>query len=117
MAFALQLRRVKEATMAGRKLSDTAAADLEKEPLNDYSAAPDAISVHNEDLGITKGSTTGEVANATVPGGWEGTDDATSTAPSDLSRIPREEDTVPVEEKLQVVRKGDALGKGSPLQE
>ncbi len=34
-------------------------------------------------LGNTLGSSTGETAHTVVPGGWEGTDDATSTAPSD----------------------------------
>ncbi len=36
------------------------------------------------DLSHTVGGETGEEDRDTVPGGWEGTDDATSTAPSDL---------------------------------
>jgi hypothetical protein len=36
------------------------------------------------DLRHTVGSATGEEDHDTVPGGWEGTDDATSTAPSDI---------------------------------
>lgn len=36
------------------------------------------------DLSQILGSTTGEPDRDTVPGGWDGTDDATSTAPSDL---------------------------------
>lgn len=39
--------------------------------------------VHN--AGELIGSATGESAQAIVPGGWEGTDDATSTEGSDLS--------------------------------
>ena len=35
-------------------------------------------------LGTIVGSSTGEAEGDTVPGGWEGTDDATSTSPPDL---------------------------------
>ena len=38
----------------------------------------------NNNLSRTEGSSTGEEENAIEAGGWEGTDDATSTAPSDL---------------------------------
>jgi hypothetical protein len=38
------------------------------------------------ELGSLVGTTTGGTDRDTVAGGWEGTDDATSTAPSDLSR-------------------------------
>jgi hypothetical protein len=38
-----------------------------------------------DDLGEIRGGSTGEADQDIVPGGWEGTDDATSTAPSDLS--------------------------------
>ena len=42
-------------------------------------------------LGEIVGSTTGEAEQSTVAGGWAGTDDATSTAPSDLIGIPQPE--------------------------
>ena len=38
----------------------------------------------NTNLSRTQGSSTGEEENAIEAGGWAGTDDATSTAPSDL---------------------------------
>lgn len=38
-------------------------------------------------LGSVVGSATGEADHDPVPGGWEGTDDATSTSPSDLAQI------------------------------
>lgn len=37
----------------------------------------------NDDLGSIFGSKTGQTEHSTVSGGWAGTDDATSTAPSD----------------------------------
>ncbi len=41
-----------------------------------------------ETLEETMGSETGEAERSTVAGGWAGTDDATSTAPSDLLANP-----------------------------
>jgi len=55
----------------------------------------DTLARNEEDLddddnavGEVLGSATGEEDRDPVPGGWEGTDDATSTAPSDLSEDP-----------------------------
>jgi hypothetical protein len=42
-----------------------------------------------DELGEIVGTSTGEGDRDVIPGGWEGTDDATSTAPSDLSQPPR----------------------------
>jgi hypothetical protein len=47
------------------------------DPENDESIQPRSI-------GQMMGSGTGEEENEIVAGGWQGTDDATSTAPSDL---------------------------------
>ncbi len=38
-----------------------------------------------DELGEIVGSATGEFDHDVIPGGWEGTDDATSTSPSDLA--------------------------------
>ncbi len=46
-------------------------------------------------LGDTMGSSTGQAERAIEPGGWSGTDDATSTAPSDQIGNP----PMPEEEK------------------
>lgn len=48
------------------------------------------IRTHDEghELGGILGSSTGEEDHEVIPGGWEGTDDATSTSPSDLCQIP-----------------------------
>lgn len=44
----------------------------------------DGTTFSQEELSRTEGAMTGEEDLDTVAGGWEGTDDATSTAPSDL---------------------------------
>lgn len=74
--------------------------DLIKEPLNDYSSAPEAISI-NDNLDKTMGSETGETAHATQAGGWAGTDDSTSTAPSDLQRSYDQESKWSMEDRLE----------------
>lgn len=43
---------------------------------------------HGQELSDVVGTSTGEGDREVAPGGWEGTDDATSTAISDLSEIP-----------------------------
>lgn len=52
--------------------------------INDYSKLPPSV-LRKVDLESTLGTSTGENENAIVAGGWEGTDDATSTAPSDTA--------------------------------
>jgi hypothetical protein len=49
----------------------------------------------NNGIGATMGSSTGEKERAIEAGGWAGTDDATSTAPSDQMGNP----SLPEEEK------------------
>ncbi|MBY0370618.1 hypothetical protein K2X33_08030 [bacterium] len=49
---------------------------------------------------IPMGSQTGETENAVVPGGWAGTDDAFSTAPSDQIGNPKPADKVNLEDDL-----------------
>lgn len=56
--------------------------------VNDYSSAPPEVRFSENGIGKTLGSTTGEEENAIMAGGWEGTDDATSTAPSDQAVPP-----------------------------
>lgn len=67
-------------------------------------------------LGETMGSSTGEDEFSAVSGGWEGTDDATSTAPSDLAHPPK-----PVVHRASNVTPEDLppeeLLDGSPLPE
>ncbi len=67
-------------------------------------------------LGETMGSSTGEAEFSAVSGGWEGTDDATSTAPSDLAHPPK-----PVVHRASNVTPEDLppeeLLEGSPLPE
>ena len=46
-------------------------------------------------LGSIRGSSTGEGEFDIIAGGWEGTDDATSTSPSDLSAVENKEPTSP----------------------
>jgi len=58
------------------------------DPVNDYSSAPKEVSFADQDVRSTLGSSTGDEENALQAGGWEGTDDATSTAPSDFARPP-----------------------------
>ena len=48
-------------------------------------AIPDDELGGEDELGTVVGSATGEADRDVLPGGWEGTDDATSTAPSDLA--------------------------------
>lgn len=89
--------------MQNRKTSSISKTELNEQPLNDYSRAPEPFTV-NEDLNRTWGSSTGNEENATEPGGWAGTDDATSTAPSDMptnTRPLREQDSV--DERLERV--------------
>ena len=74
--------------------------DLIKEPLNDYSSAPEAISI-NDNLDKTMGSSTGETEHATQAGGWAGTDDSTSTAPSDVQRSYDLENKWSLEERIE----------------
>lgn len=57
----------------------------EEDPVNDYSRAPQEVDLSNEGIGNTMGSATGEDENGLIAGGWQGTDDATSTAPSDVA--------------------------------
>jgi hypothetical protein len=66
-------------------------------------------------LGSILGSATGEGDRDVVPGGWSGTEDATSTAPSDLMGIalsPDGQNPVPDINKM-----GDDIGDISDLQE
>ena len=57
----------------------------QEDSVNDYSSAPQEVDVKNEGIGNTMGSATGEDENAMQAGGWAGTDDANSTAPSDVA--------------------------------
>lgn len=70
---------------------------IDRGPLNDYSALPPPVTV-NEDIASTLGTPTGEDEFAIEAGGWQGTDDATSTAPSDVglraSQTPDQENEV-----------------------
>lgn len=43
-------------------------------------------------LGDTLGSGTGETENTMQSGGWAGTDDATSTAPSDMPPVSQDDE-------------------------
>lgn len=54
------------------------------------------------ELDHLRGTETGERQRATVPGGWEGTDDATSTAASDIPKSMREEDEPNISDSLLV---------------
>ncbi|MBI3295924.1 MAG: hypothetical protein HYZ71_14455 [Deltaproteobacteria bacterium] len=54
------------------------------------------LDLAENDLGSLMGSSTGGAEYTTVTGGWAGTDDATSTAPSDQIGIPSAEDEKPV---------------------
>jgi len=66
-------------------------------------------------LGNLVGSATGEADRQVVPGGWSGTEDATSTAPSDLMGISLSPDGVaPVPD---IERMGDEVGDISEMQE
>lgn len=66
-------------------------------------------------LGSIVGSATGEGDRDVAPGGWSGTEDATSTAPSDLMGISLSPDGgTPVPD---IERMGDDLGDISDLQE
>lgn len=58
-------------------------------PEERQSATNEAAPPGTPKLGQVRGTATGEDEFSAVGGGWEGTDDATSTAPSDLSRPPR----------------------------
>lgn len=49
---------------------------------------PHEIETPESSLGETEGSATGEPTHEVLAGGWEGTDDATSTAPSDFAFVP-----------------------------
>ncbi len=55
----------------------------ESDPVNDYSRSPGEVETPK--LADTLGSATGEDEHAIMAGGWAGTDDATSTAPSDMA--------------------------------
>lgn len=67
--------------------TDSSAVSLEEQ----QSATNDATVPQRPSLrlGDTMGSSTGEAEFSAVSGGWEGTDDATSTAPSDLAHPPK----------------------------
>lgn len=52
------------------------------DPINDQSGAPREIRP-NDKVGRTLGTSTGEEEHAFVGGGWQGSDDDTSTAASD----------------------------------
>ncbi len=66
-------------------------------------------------LGTLVGSATGEGDREVVPGGWGGTEDATSTAPSDMEGISLSPDGgVPVPD---IERMGDELGDISDMKE
>ncbi len=58
----------------------------ERQSATDDASLPTSRPVN---VGQTMGTSTGEDEFNVVGGGWEGTDDATSTAPSDLSHPPR----------------------------
>ncbi len=53
------------------------------------------VDISVEDIGDIMGSATGKMENSLVSGGWAGTDDATSTAPSDMIGLP----PIPEEDK------------------
>ncbi len=65
-----------------------------------------------DDLGEIRGGQTGEADGDTVPGGWEGSDDATSTAPSDLSPQPFRNAAGILEEESADASIGRAYGGG-----
>ena len=58
---------------------------------------------YSSSLAKTLGSATGETEHATVAGGWAGTDDDTSTAPSDRLGIPPNTEEIPVDKKLRII--------------
>lgn len=66
-------------------------------------------------LGSIRGSATGEGDRDVVPGGWGGTEDATSTAPSDMPGISLSPDGLPPEPDIEKI--GDDLGDISDLLE
>ncbi len=66
-------------------------------------------------LGSIRGSATGEGDRDVVPGGWGGTEDATSTAPSDMMGINLSPDGLPPEPDINKL--GDDLGDISDLLE
>lgn len=49
---------------------------------------PQELAEATSQLGETEGTATGEPTHEVLAGGWEGTDDATSTAPSDFESVP-----------------------------
>jgi hypothetical protein len=69
-------------------------------------------------LGSLVGTTTGEADRDTVAGGWEGTDDATSTAPSDLSKHTVDQDQIDTESEVDKIwAKSKILGEDAALLE
>lgn len=66
-------------------------------------------------LGTIIGSGTGERDRDPMGGGWEGTDDATSTAPSDLTGISSSPTGRPIDPNIQKV--ADELGNPSEMKE
>ena len=66
-------------------------------------------------LGSIRGSATGEADRDLVPGGWAGTDDATSTAPSDMMGISLSPDGGDPEPDID--KMGDDIGSFSDLLE
>ena len=86
----------------------------------------DELDEDDNGVGGVMGGETGEEDRDPVPGGWEGTDDATSTAPSDLSTTDLDKDAVerdPDEVMGRAYAGGIGNGggvtdiKGSPVEE
>ena len=68
----------------------------------------------SETLGEVMGTSTGEEDRDSVPGGWEGTDDATSTAPSDLTPETRDSEEAEEDPDAELGRAyGGGLAKNS----
>lgn len=93
--MASQARKV-----SGRKESHHSSHRKKRDPIN---------------IGSIVGGATGEADGDVVPGGWTGTDDATSTAPSDLPDISRNPSGL--ETSPDIDREGDDLGNFSDLPE
>ena len=71
----------------------------------------------DEEIGIGSvvGCATGEQDRDPMAGGWEGTDDATSTAPADLSGISRSPTGRTLDPDIE--KEGDNIGDISDLEE
>jgi len=74
---------------------------------------PNEPLILGDELGQIVGSATGEADHDVLPGGWEGTDDATSTSPSDIvNPNPRDNWDDADNEEFQDAVVGRAAGGG-----